>query len=138
MIKINDDKIMIFSDFHLGLKNNNIELLEQANTYIDWFIEQGLNNNIKTILALGDWFHSRTSLNVNTMNESYAILKKLTKHFTVYLIIGNHDIFYKTKTDVHSLKGFSDMENLELIDRTEEMSVNSDFIISQLVKFLAI
>ncbi len=124
MIKINDDKILIFSDLHIGRRQNNVELLTQDQEYIDWLIKQGLKNNIKSILFLGDFFHSRTSLNVNTMNESYAILKKLTKHFTVYLIIGNHDIFYKTKTDVHSLKGFSDMENLELIDRTEEMSVN--------------
>jgi len=126
MIKINDDKILVFSDLHLGRKNNSIELLTQDQEYIDWLIKQGLNTGIRSILFLGDFSHSRTSLNVNTMNESYAILKKLTAHFKVYLIIGNHDIFYKNKTDVHSLKGFSDIDNLVLIDKTEEMLVNGN------------
>jgi len=124
MIKINTDNLAIWTDYHIGIKQNNEQKLEIAEKYIDWFILKCINNKVDKVVFLGDFFHTRNTINVNILNKSYEILKKLTDNFEVFLIIGNHDIFYKQQMNVHSLKGFSDIPNLHLIENTTEILIN--------------
>ena len=126
MIKLQTEKLAIWTDFHIGIKQNDIFKLEISEKYIDWFIEQNKKENVKDILFLGDFFNNRNTINVNTLNKSYDILKKLTNEFNVILILGNHDIFYKQQMDIHSLKGFSDIPNLTLIETTTELLINNE------------
>jgi len=122
-------KVGLFSDFHLGIKQNSIQVLQHDVKFIKWFINNCKKNNVEKLIFLGDFFHSRNSVNIQTMNIAYKILKILCKEFEVFLIIGNHDIFYKEKTEVHSLKSFSDIKNLNVIENTTELIINNKHIL---------
>jgi len=124
-ITMEGDKIALFSDLHLGINQNNSKKLVVANEFIIDFIKKLKSYNITHIFFLGDWYHDRTSINVNTLNQSYDIMKMLCKHFQVIQIIGNHDIHYKTHCKVHSIRTFSDIPNLTIINSTTEVIINN-------------
>jgi len=126
-LKINANKIAIFTDYHLGVNANNLSKLDIALQYSKWFINECKKEKVTKVIFLGDWFHDRTSLNINTLNVSYEILKSIAEEFKVFLILGNHDIFYKQNMSVHSLKAFSDIDNLNLISSTTELIINDKY-----------
>jgi len=98
------NKAAIFTDIHYGLKNNSEQHNKDCNDFVDWFIEQSLDLGCETFIFMGDWHHSRHTINVSTLNHSVAALEKLIDNFEkTYMIIGNHDLYYRDRRDVHSL-----------------------------------
>lgn len=43
-------------------------------------------------------------------------MKSLANRCNVYMIIGNHDIFLKNSVDINSIKIFSDINNVTVVD----------------------
>ena len=52
-------------------------------------------------------------------------MQALASKCRVILILGNHDLFNKNSTDVNSLNIFIDNKNVEIVDKIEELSINS-------------
>lgn len=123
-------KGLIFTDLHIGLKSDSISRLNIVKTVIEHIEKSVKANKVDTIFFLGDMFHTRSSLNVNTINEAYNIVSKLSslvKDF--YLIIGNHDIYYKTDTKVNSPNIFKNIKNVHVIDSPKEIVYNGKNIL---------
>lgn len=123
-------RALIFSDLHIGLKSDSISRLNIVKTVVN-HIEQNIKKfNIDTIFFLGDLFHTRSSLNVNTINEAITIvnnLAKLVKDF--YLIVGNHDIYYKNDTTVNSIKIFNEVPHVKVISAPTAINYNGKDIL---------
>jgi DNA repair exonuclease SbcCD nuclease subunit len=110
-------KAAIFSDLHVGQKSNSQVHNEDCLRYIDWFINLVRTNNCDTILFLGDFHHNRNSINIQTMDYSLLILEKLDSvGCRIMVIPGNHDLFYKDKRAISSIKYMSKFKNIELIN----------------------
>ena len=71
-IFIDEDKVAIFSDIHFGKNKDNTTKLSIADKYIDWFIQKLKENNIKTVLFLGDLYNNRNSISLKTLNTCYS------------------------------------------------------------------
>ena len=86
-----------------------------------WFVEEAKARGCETCIFLGDWHHHRASVNVSTLNYSVSNLKKLSDAFeNVYLIVGNHDLFYREKREINSFPYAELFGNLHIInDETE-------------------
>jgi DNA repair exonuclease SbcCD nuclease subunit len=124
MIKIKSD-ILIFTDIHFGLRSDSIIRLDICKKIVTQIIEELKNNkSIKNVIFLGDIFHSRSSLNVNTINIAINSIKDISKHAHVYLILGNHDIHYKNSADIHSIKMFEGIKNITVIDKPTIVNIN--------------
>jgi DNA repair exonuclease SbcCD nuclease subunit len=96
-------KVAVFTDLHVGLKSNSTTHLKDCEEFIDWFIDQAIENNCETCIFMGDWSHNRNNLNLVTLNTSIQLLEKLGRSFKQFFWFpGNHDLFYKDKRDVHS------------------------------------
>ena len=109
-----NNKILLFADPHLGIKNGS-ELWH--NTTIELFktiADECEKRSINTIICLGDWFHNRRALSVKTIAAAVHISDILEK-FTTYIILGNHDTFYKFLLDPSSLDVYSQHKNIILI-----------------------
>jgi len=107
----------IFSDLHVGQKSNSQIHNEDCLRYIDWFIDLVKTNNCDTILFLGDFHHNRNSINIQTMDYSLRILEKLDSvGCRIMVIPGNHDLFYKDKRAISSIKYMSKFKNIQLIN----------------------
>ena len=111
-------RAMVFSDIHFGLRHNSKEHNEDCLEFIDWLIEQGRLKNCDTCLFLGDWHHHRSNINILTLDYTMQALRKLNAAFDkVYIMVGNHDLFYREKRDIHSMVVGSEFNNLVLVDQ---------------------
>ena len=111
-------KAIVFTDIHFGLRHNSKEHNEDCLEFIDWLIEQGRLKNCDTCLFLGDWHHHRSNINILTLDYTMQALRKLNAAFDkVYIMVGNHDLFYREKRDIHSMVVGSEFNNLVLVDQ---------------------
>lgn len=116
------DKAMMFTDIHFGLRGNSIQHNELCLEYIDWMIEECKKQGITDCLFLGDYFHNRAVINVSTLNYGLRGLQKLNDYFdNVWFLVGNHDMYYRQKRDVTSVKFAENFPNIHLISEITEI-----------------
>lgn len=110
-------KAICFTDVHFGLKHNSREHNQDCLDFIDWMVAEGAARNVDTCIFLGDYHHDRSTLNISTLHHSLEGLRKLNEGFkNTYIIVGNHDLFYKEKRSITSLKISSEFENIHLVN----------------------
>lgn len=110
-------KAAVFGDIHFGLKGGSRTHNQDCEEFVIWFCEQGKKNNCETAIFLGDWHNNRNTTDVSTMNYTVSNLERLSKTFeTVYLIMGNHDEYYKDKREIHSLEYARLLPNVHIIN----------------------
>jgi DNA repair exonuclease SbcCD nuclease subunit len=78
----------------------------QEKFYTDIFFPYLLDNDIKKVIHLGDYYEHRKYVNFKALEHNRRIfLDKLREHDIVMDIIpGNHDVFYKNTNELCSLK----------------------------------
>lgn len=116
MIKINKQKIAIISDLHLGVHSNSASWHTIALNWAKWLRDELKQKEIEDIVFCGDWYHNRSEISVNTLQVSADIIQIL-KDFNIISLVGNHDIYYKNRTDVNSLSIFKNSKNFTVIDK---------------------
>lgn len=116
-------KAVVFTDIHYGLKNNSDDYNLMCNNFIDFMISK--TKDIDVCLFLGDWHHHRSNIGVNTLYASIEGLKKLSQAYKkVYMLVGNHDMFYKNRLDIHSLSFANLFSNIEVINSPKYIENN--------------
>lgn len=109
---------VIVADTHLGSHKNSPIWVNITIEFFKHIIDFCLRNNINTIYHLGDWYDNRRNINVLSLIASFNILTMLKKaNIKIYIIIGNHDVYYKNDISFHSLDFFKTFENVSLIDK---------------------
>lgn len=116
--------VAIITDTHFGVKNDAPEFIEhQKEFYLTQFFPKLEELGIKTLLHLGDIFDRRKMTNHNTLHcFRECFFDQLVKYgITMYLIVGNHDTYFKSTNDVNSpnllLEGYED--TVILIEKPE-------------------
>ena len=100
-------KIAILNDTHAGIRNSSeIFINYQEKFYDQVFFPYLLENDIKQILHLGDYYDNRKFINFKALNRNRQhFLSKLREYgISMDIIPGNHDTFYKNTNDLNSLK----------------------------------
>ncbi len=116
MVKINKPKVCVISDLHLGVHTNSTTWHEIAINWALWLSKELKRKNIKDIIFCGDWHHNRSEISVNTLQVSADILE-IFKDFNIIAITGNHDLYYKHRTDVNSLSIYKGRNNIKIFDK---------------------
>lgn len=99
-------KILQIGDIHFGEKGNSEVFNNQILDFIDWACGVAKDRNITTCVQLGDYFHERNKVNVATLNAGIAGAIQLQQTFgreNVFVLAGNHDVYYKDRVDVSSV-----------------------------------
>jgi len=128
----NINKIFLLGDLHLGIRNNSIEWANsQTQFLIDYFCnkvdELGFNPKTDILIQEGDWFHNREQTNNRIWSDSLKIFEALSKKFErgIYIILGNHDVYYKDNNNIHSLKGIEKIfPNVHVFEKPEVLTIN--------------
>jgi DNA repair exonuclease SbcCD nuclease subunit len=112
-------KIALFTDIHFGKKSNLKQHNQDCIDYITWFCEQVKRvGDITHVGFLGDWFESRSAINIETLDFSYTGLEMLNRlGIPVLFCVGNHDLHRRTTRDVHSVRMFNELTNFQIIDK---------------------
>ena len=100
-------KIAILNDTHCGIRNSSDIFMDyQERFYSEVFFPYLLENDIKQILHLGDYYDNRKTVNFKALNHNRKIfLEKLREYgITMDIICGNHDTYFKNTNDLNSLK----------------------------------
>src|SRR5210317_2125857 len=117
---IKKNKVAIFSDLHLGVHSNSSEWHKYAIEWANWFREECRDKGIKDLIFCGDWHHNRSEISVNTLQVSADILD-MFEEFNLIAITGNHDIYYKHRTDVNSLSIFKNRKNVTILEQYQTL-----------------
>ena len=99
-------KIALISDLHIKLHKKNNKFLPHIIKSLDHFYEQCEQRNIEKVFILGDVFHVKDIIGVETQHHAIIALHKIMKRFDTYLIPGNHDILSKNSTEINSVSIF--------------------------------
>lgn len=115
-------KVAVITDLHYGKSNNSKRHNDWCEEFINWTIARAKSQGIKTLLFLGDWSHNRNSVNISTLNYSHKGLRLLNDNFdNVIMLLGNHDLFFKDKLDLHSIPYAEQFPNIRIIDTITTM-----------------
>lgn len=127
--KIKSKKIGLFSDIHIGLNQDSQLWHEVCINFAKWACEVYTNLGINEIIIPGDIFHNRSQISVSTLQiakEFFDILKE----FKIYISTGNHDCYYRDKSDVNSISLLKGWNNITVIDEKSEILEYNDKKIS--------
>lgn len=116
MVKLNNKKICCFSDVHIGVHQNNVFWYNVAQKFFTWVAQELKNRQIEDIIICGDLFHYRDEISVHTIHLASQLLAEL-KDFNIIMLVGNHDAYYKDRSDVNSLSPFAGWPNIRVISQ---------------------
>lgn len=104
------------------MRQNSRQHNQWCEQFVEWTIQQAEDRGIRTCLFLGDWSHNRNSVNVSTLNYSHSGLRMLSERFDhVIMLLGNHDLYFRDKLEIHSIPYAQDFHNVRVIDTITEM-----------------
>ena len=110
-------KAMVFSDIHYGLKNNSVVHLDDCMDYIEWFILEAKKKSAETCICMGDFFHHRNTINSQTLEYGIKAFQRLNDEFDhTYIIVGNHDLYWRESRAITSVKFASLYPKITLVD----------------------
>lgn len=119
------DKIFVFTDLHFGIHSNSQSYIDICSDTLKWISNYCTKNAIGEIVFMGDFFDSRASIDVKTLNSATQSLYELADSgVNINLILGNHDIYLRDSTSIHSLLAFGGRSNIRIVD--EPFSVMHD------------
>jgi DNA repair exonuclease SbcCD nuclease subunit len=110
-------RIIITSDWHFGIRSNNLDWFEIMKDYHESFFIPWLEENVQegdVMYHLGDVFDNRQ--NVNLLIASYAIdlFERLSRIVPIHIIVGNHDIYRKNTNEVTSVDILKHIPNITI------------------------
>jgi DNA repair exonuclease SbcCD nuclease subunit len=117
--KVSNKKICLISDIHFGNKKGVVFMLNSMEQYFKKeLIPYLVKNKIKKVFILGDFYDTRTTVDVRVSNVVFDVLKKFQESkIELTILLGNHDIFFNSSVNVHSLKYFDLFDNIKIVDR---------------------
>ena len=120
-------KIAIITDQHFGARNDSIAFLDFFQKFYDnTFFPTLANNNIDTVLVLGDTFDRRKYINFYALQRAKEMFfdRLASMGISVHMLAGNHDTYFKNTNDVNSpdllLKEY---DNINVIDEPTTIEV---------------
>jgi DNA repair exonuclease SbcCD nuclease subunit len=115
---VSHPKICCISDIHVGVHQNSNQWHTIALDWAAWLRDDLKSKGVKDIVISGDFFHYRDEIAVNTIHFATEVLN-LWKDFNIIMLVGNHDAYYKDRSDVNSLSILAGWGNIRIISEIE-------------------
>lgn len=131
-------KIALICDTHVGVRGDSTFFLDLFSKFMsNVFVPKLEENNIKTVIHLGDLVDRRKYVNILTayhVRKDFLVPLNL-KGIDTHIIAGNHDVFHKNTNKINALRELvSDGEyfkNIKIYEGPRTLifdSINIDFI----------
>ena len=98
-------KLILITDQHFGARNDSTTFHDYfENFYLNFFFPYIDENNITTIIDLGDTFDRRKYINFYSLErcKKYWFDQILKRNMTLHCIVGNHCTYFKNTNDINS------------------------------------
>jgi predicted phosphodiesterase len=110
-------KIALINDTHWGARNDSPAFIEYFNKfYKEVFFPYLQENNINTVIHLGDVVDRRKFINHNTAHNFKNVFWKEIeeRNIDTHILIGNHDTYYKNTNEVNALQNLNLPKNTKI------------------------
>ena len=100
-------KIALITDTHWGVRNDNIAFMDNSKKFIDEIFFPYLDdNNVRTVVHLGDLVDRRKYINHYTMHRvmNDFLLPMYNRDIQCHFIAGNHDTYYKNTNEINAIE----------------------------------
>lgn len=122
-------KIYLIGDTHIGLgyPNSVDKWYKVHQEYFSEFIIPLLKKRIQPgdiIVHLGDLFDNRNVIPINLLNYGMDVVEELSKIAPIHIIIGNHDLWSKSASEINSVRPFRYIPNVTIHDKVSVVEFN--------------
>jgi DNA repair exonuclease SbcCD nuclease subunit len=121
-------KVAIITDQHFGARNDSIAFLDFFEKFYDNIFFPALDeNNINTVLVLGDTFDRRKYVNFYALDRAKKMFfdKLEERGIRVHMLAGNHDTYYKNTNEVNSPDLLlTEYNNIDVISKPETIVID--------------
>lgn len=118
--KFNKRKVCCVSDIHVGVHQNSPMWHKTTLSWASWLKKELTAKNITDIIIPGDLFHYRDEIGLTTIHVVSDMLT-IWKKFNILILVGNHDAYYKDKSDINSLSILSGWDNITVISEPTQL-----------------
>lgn len=116
-------RVWLTGDAHFGVKNNHVEWLNDMSSYFLNDLIPTIKSNYKkgdVFVFLGDLCDNRQTVGLNTLCTVQRIFNELVKVIPdIRIIVGNHDIYYKSSNDITSVDILSNIPGITIYKEPE-------------------
>jgi len=123
-MQFSSNKVACISDIHLGVHQNSQTWHNIAINFAKWFDQELKLRGIKDVIIAGDIFHNRHEIGVNTIHCAYEFFDIL-KNYNILTITGNHDCYYKDKSDINSISILDGYKNVTVFKKLKTVNLNN-------------
>ena len=107
-------KVAIITDTHYGCRKGSRLFQDYFELfYKNVFFPVLEENNITTVIHLGDVFDSRKSIDYQSLEWAKRVVFDPLSNYNVHMLVGNHDAYYKNTNNINSpallLKNYSNI-----------------------------
>ena len=120
-------KIALLNDTHFGCRNDSPAFIEYQNRfYNEVFFPYIRENNINTLIHLGDVVDRRKFINHNTAHNFKNNFWKRLEEYNIdtHIIIGNHDTYYKNTNEVNALQNLNINKNAKIYTAATDVTID--------------
>lgn len=121
-------KVAVITDQHFGARNDSLHFLDfYEKFYNETFFPALDNNKIDKVLILGDTFDRRKYVNFYTLQRAKKMFfdKLMARNIKVYMLVGNHDTYYKNTNSVNSPELLlEDYSNITIIESPQTIHLD--------------
>ena len=111
-------KIWLIADTHFGYKGDDDEILNDCIGYFEDVVIPIMKKEVKPgdiMIHLGDVFDNRATIGLNTITRVIGLFEKFSEIFSdIRIVVGNHDIYKKSSTDITSLNMLKYIPNVKI------------------------
>ena len=116
----------------MGYPNNYQKWINVAKEYFEKFFfplaEKELSKD-DIIVQLGDLFDNRSIIPIDVLNYAQYILERMSKICPVHIIIGNHDLYTKSTSEMNSVRIFDYIPNVTVYEKATKIYYNNKSIL---------
>lgn len=123
------NEVLLFSDLHVHPHKRKQERLDDCLKALDWVFDVADDRGVENILFGGDLFHDRQKIEVFTYQRTFeTLLKRLSSNkYKLYLLLGNHDIWYNDDTSISSVIPLSTLPGVKIISKPERIKISGSY-----------
>lgn len=122
-------RLVLIGDVHLGLgyPNKYNKWFKIHKEYFEKFLFPTLDkqeiDQEDEIILLGDFFDNRNYVPIDVLNYGISIIDKLSQYCKVHMIVGNHDLWTKSNSDINSVNFLELIPNVKVYSKTKSIYI---------------
>jgi DNA repair exonuclease SbcCD nuclease subunit len=117
-------KYLLYSDIHIHPHKNSLQRLDHCLQCLEWVFNVAIDQGIEDVIFLGDLFQDRQKIQILPYHKTYETIQRFAgRGLKMYMLIGNHDMWFADRCDISSVFPFNAIEGVTVIAKPTTISI---------------